>query len=96
MGVKMKYNAYYCYAATSGIWYDKGFKERLAKRFNKSLGGDGELFGANLACMVCDRKDIDWEALRLWLDKYDDPTDKGMVNSPIQFMYLYLYYSFNK
>ena len=45
---------------------------------------------------VCDRKDIDWEALRFWLEKYDDPTDKGMVNSPIQFMYLYLYYTFNK
>lgn len=37
MGVKMKYNAYYCYAATSGIWYDKGFKERLAKRFDIRL-----------------------------------------------------------
>ena len=96
MGVKMKYNAYYCYAATSGIWYDNGFKRRLAKRFNRSLSGGGELFGANLACMVCDRKDIDWEALRLWLEKYDDPTDNGMVNSPIQFMYLYLYYTFNK
>lgn len=46
--------------------------------------------------MVCDHKDIDWEALRLWLDKYDEPNDKGMVNSPIQFMYLYLYYYFNK
>lgn len=80
----------------TGSCIDKGFKERLAKRFNKSLGGDGELFGANLACMVCDRKDIDWEALRLWLDKYDDPTDKSMVNSPIQFMYLYSYYTFNK
>ena len=34
-------------------------------------------------------------ALRLWLDKYDDPTDKGMVNSPIQFMYLYLHYRNN-
>lgn len=96
MGVKMKYNAYYCYAATSGIWYNKGFKKRLAKRFNESLRGGGDLFGANLACMVCDHKDIDWEALRLWLDKYDEPTDKGMVNSPIQFMYLYLYYYFNK
>lgn len=42
MGVKMKYNAYYCYAATSGIWYDKGFKRRLAKRFNRSLSGGGE------------------------------------------------------
>ena len=46
--------------------------------------------------MVCDRKDIDWGGASSLVDKYDDPTDKGMVNSPIQFMYLYLYYTFNK
>lgn len=96
MGVKMKYNAYYCYAATSGIWYNKGFKKRLVKRFNKSLASGVELFGANLACMVCDRQDIGWEALRLWLERYEDPREDGVVSSPIQFMYLYLYHKHNE
>lgn len=88
LGVKVKKDPYYCYAATSGIWYAGNFKRRLAKLFNRALE-DEEPFGMNLAFLACDPEDIDWNKVREWLEGYPDPTEKGVVKSPIRFLYAY-------
>lgn len=53
-GSDFKHNSYYCYAATSGIWYNGRFKERFISLFNKSCktAGDGELFEWNIAPFI--------------------------------------------
>ena len=94
MGVSPKVNSFYCYAATSGIWYDKRFKKRLAKRFNESLKED-EPFEPNVAFLACDHSDIDWEGVKEWLEGYDDPVKEGTVESPITFMYVYQWFNYH-
>lgn len=53
-GSDFKHNSYYCYAATSGIWYNSKFKRRFIDKFNKSIktAGTGELFEWNVAPFV--------------------------------------------
>lgn len=53
-GSDFKHNSYYCYAATSGIWYNGRFKRRFVNRFNKSIQtvGNGEPFEWNIAPVI--------------------------------------------
>lgn len=58
-GSDFKHNSYYCYAATSGIWYNSKFKRRFIDKFNKSIktAGTGELFEWNIAPFVVGNSD---------------------------------------
>lgn len=91
LGVPAKQNAYYCYAAVSGIWYGPGFKERLARKFNESLSGD-DLFEPNVVFLAADHEDIDWDGVKGWLDRFPEPKREGVVSSPIVFLYVYQWY----
>lgn len=53
-GSDFKHNSYYCYAATSGIWYNSKFKRRFINKFNKSIktAGTGEPFEWNIAPFI--------------------------------------------
>lgn len=98
VGAGAKENAIYCYAATSGIWYNKKFKKRLSGRFNDSLT-EGMLFGANVAPLVCDPADIDWEAVDFWLDAYPSYSEidkEENIWSPIEFMIVYEWRKLNR
>lgn len=87
-----KTNAIYCYAATSGIWYDKNFARRLSDRFNTSLRKNNSIFQGNVVFLAGDTDRIDYMLLKKWLDSYPDPEKEGVVESPIQFLYLYNWY----
>lgn len=58
-GSDFKHNSYYCYAATSGIWYNSKFKRRFIDKFNKSIKttGTGELFEWNIAPFIVGNSD---------------------------------------
>lgn len=84
-----KTNAIYCYAATSGIWYDKKFARRLSDRFNTSLRKNNSIFQGNVVFLAGDTDRIDLTLLKKWLDSYPDPKKEGVVESPVQFLYLY-------
>ena len=53
-GSDFKHNSYYCYAVTSGIWYNSKFKRRFINKFNKSIktAGTGEPFEWNIAPFI--------------------------------------------
>lgn len=87
-----KTNAIYCYAATSGIWYDKKFARRLSDRFNTSLRKNNSIFQGNVVFLAGDTDRVDYMLLKKWLDSYPDPEREGLVESPIQFLYLYNWY----
>lgn len=88
-GASFKINSIYCYAATSGIWYSKGFGKRLADRFNSQLEKDGSLFEANVAFIAGDTDRIKWNLVKEWLEAYPEPKEEGLVESPIEFLYVY-------
>lgn len=68
-GSDFKHNSYYCYAATSGIWYNGRYKERFKDRFNSSLkDATVEAFEANIAPIVLSDNTIDISALNEYLD----------------------------
>lgn len=87
----IKDNAYYCYAATSGIWYNKGFAKRVAKKLNAS-SSTGELAHSNIAFITCADELIDWDLVEAWLEAYPEPDTTADMNSPLQFMYIYLWW----
>lgn len=87
----VKDNAYYCYAATSGIWYNNGFVKRVAKKLNAS-SPTGELAHSNIAFITCPDKAIDWDVVEAWLEAYPEPDTTADMNSPLQFMYIYLWW----
>lgn len=68
-GSEFKHNSYYCYAATSGIWYSKGYRKRFTVRFNNSLKDTStEAFEANIAPIVLSDSAIDIDNLNYFLD----------------------------
>ena len=93
-----KHNSYYCYGATSGIWYSKNFEKTVLKKFNKSLkGAEGkreELFQPiNVPYVLYKNKEVDLEGLKSYLEKYpafDENAEN--VDSPIEALILYEYY----
>lgn len=95
-GNDFKHNSYYCYAVTSGIWYNKKFTKRFLKRFNKDLeyciGTNEEPFEANIAPLAIPVKDVNLDVLREYLDGYVMPEAKGSVNSPLVALTLYYWY----
>lgn len=83
-GSNFKHNSYYCYAATSGIWYNRRYKERFKDRFNGSLKDTTvEAFEANIAPIVLSDSAIDINNLNNYLDvrgkSYCDAID--IINS---------------
>lgn len=99
-GSEFKHNSYYCYASTSGLWYGPNFEERLSKRFNESVKrsitketvSEGDLFEYNIIGLIDNPSLVDWTELERWLELYPDPEVKGVIDSPIHFMYLYNWY----
>lgn len=87
-----KTNAIYCYASTSGIWYNKKFARRLSDRFNTSLRKNNSIFQGNVVFLAGDTDRIDFMLLKKWLDSYPEPEKDGVVESPVQFLYLYNWY----
>lgn len=68
-GSDFKHNSYYCYAATSGIWYNRKYKERFTDRFNRSLKDTTvEAFEANIAPIVLSDSAVDINNLNNYLD----------------------------
>ena len=95
-----KHNSYYCYGATSGIWYNKKYNKNFLKRFNKSLEEkDNEIFETNIAPIVL--KDIDG----INLEKLEDYIENSIpnynendswTNTPIDYLLLYNLYLYKK
>ena len=97
-GNDFKHNSYYCYAATSGIWYNSNYKKRVTKRFNeqikKSIDGKEELFEANIAPLVLNPNSVDTDNLYAYLNAVPESTTSGELTSPIidlSLWYWYLY-----
>lgn len=106
-GNDFKHNSYYCYAATSGIWYNKKYKERFLKRFNKSLeeavGDPEELFEGFIAPIVLmDKTDeVDMEGLERYLDNYPSfqvgtTEAEDAIHVPIEAMILWQFWRYCK
>lgn len=95
-GNDFKHNSYYCYAATSGIWYNANYRERFAKRFNESLTDSiakgTELFEANIAPLVLDVDSVDIDNLRAYLNAVPEPATSGELTSPILDLSLWYWY----
>lgn len=102
-----KHNSYYCYAATSGIWYNRNYKERFTKRFNVSLkDANNEAFEANIAPIVLDDSAVDINSLVYYLDirgkSYCDTIDRinndvhGTIQFPSPLNDLLLYYLYKR
>ena len=104
-GKDFKHNSYYCYAATSGIWYNSKFKERFVQRFLNSLTiweevGDchiAQLFEPNIAPLVIDSKE-DWkkceDIMFDWLYWYSQKVKGNSVYSPLEALTLYEWYKY--
>lgn len=103
-GRDFKHNSYYCYAATSGIWYNSKFKERFFQRFAESLekwrqddSNNVELFEPNIAPLVIDDID-DWYVIKYdlcdWLERYSPKTDGNVIYSPLEALTLYEWYKY--
>lgn len=104
-GSEFKHNSYYCYAATSGIWYSKGYRKRFTVRFNNSLKDTStEAFEANIAPIVLSDSAIDIDSLNYFLDvrgkMYYDTIDyinsdnhvPVTVSSPLNDLLIYYLY----
>lgn len=94
-----KHNSYYCYGATSGIWYSKNYVMNFLKRFNKSLeapqGGYEELFQSNIAPIVLtEGKDVNLEGLETYLDNYEAFKAEGTIYDPLDVLTLYQWYNY--
>ena len=91
-----KHNSYYCYAATSGIWYNSKFKKRFLKKFEKALE-QGELFEPNLVPLILKPSDLSDSAVNNLFDyfeSYKEPDDKDICRlNPIEFLILYKWYN---
>lgn len=95
-GNDFKHNSYYCYAATSGIWYNNSYKERVKKRFKRSLESnlkDGsELFEVNIAPIVLDTDNDVRRSLESYLMNVSEPVTTGRVESPLVNLTLYYWW----
>lgn len=89
-----KHNSYHCYAACSGIWYNKNFVKRVKKRFEKSLE-TGELFVPNIAPLVLREETVDMEKLKNYLEQFPEPSESGNVHLPLE-TYLNIYLMYKK
>lgn len=95
-----KHNSYYCYGATSGIWYSKNYENNFLKRFNKSLedtkGEREELFESNIAPIVLiNNKDIDIEKLGEYLYKYPSYNEnEEIIYNPLESLILFEFYRY--
>ena len=95
-----KHNSYYCYGATSGIWYNKNYEKNFLKRFNDSLneakGDREEIFESYIAPLVLkDNEDVDVEKLGEYLylyPKYDE-TSSTIIN-PLEGLILYEFHKY--
>lgn len=105
-GSDFKHNSYYCYAATSGIWYNRKYKEHFTDRFNSSLKDTTvEAFEANIAPIVLDDCAVDINNLSNYLDirgkSYCDAIDNinnadSTVHFPSPLNDLLLYYLYKR
>ena len=105
-GSDFKHNSYYCYAATSGIWYNRKYKERFTDRFNSSLKDTTmEAFEANIAPIVLDDCAVDINNLNNYLDirgkSYCDAIDSinnadSTVHFPSPLNDLLMYYLYKR
>ena len=101
-----KRNSYYCYADTSGIWYNKRFKRRFINKFNESIkiAGTGEPFEWNIAPVISGIGiDINISDLFNYLtnaidnyidiiDRLEDNKDNVLVASPIWILVCWYWY----
>lgn len=101
-----KHNSYYCYAATSGIWYNKRFKRRFVNKLNKSIKTvrNGEYFEWNIAPLIHGiSADVDVDSLSYLLtnaideyveviDSIDSTTNNINVPSPIWILVSWYWY----
>ena len=88
------HNSYYCYAATSGIWYGPRFRKRIVEQFNKSFDRGFGLFNPNIVFIAGEHDLIDWDKVKKWLEEYPEPTESGTVSSPLTFMYIYQWFNY--
>lgn len=93
-GKEFKHNSYYCYAATSGIWYGPRFRKRIVEQFNKSFDRGFGLFNPNIVFIAGEHDLIDWDKAKKWLEEYPEPTESGTVSSPLTFMYIYQWFNY--
>ena len=105
-GSDFKHNSYYCYAATSGIWYNNRFKRRFVNKFNKSIQtiGNSEPFEWNIAPVISGiNGDINVTDLFNYLinaidnyigiiDRLEDDKDDVLVASPIWILVCWYWY----
>lgn len=105
-GSDFKYNSYYCYAATSGIWYNKRFKRRFVDKLNKSIQtvGNDKPFEWNIAPLIHGiGADIDVDGLFHLLtnaideyieaiDNIDSSTNNINIPSPIWILVCWYWY----
>lgn len=106
IGNDFKHNSYYCYAATSGIWYNSKFKKRFVNRFNRSIKtiGKGEPFEWNIAPViygigtninVTDLFNYLVDAIDNYIniiDDLEDNKDNVVVSSPIWILVCWYWY----
>lgn len=98
-GKEFKHNAINCYAATSGIWYNKHFANSRAKKTNKWLKTKNDFYNWNTDFLAGNLLKIDWELVKKWLDEYPEPIDietttNYRMNSPIKFLCIYEWYQY--
>lgn len=93
-GNDFKHNSYYCYAATSGVWYNNSYKKRFKRRFTDSIKRCIETgntpFEANIAPLVLGIDNDVCGSLETYLMNVPEPVTTGKVESPL--MNLTLYY----
>ena len=93
-----KHNSYYCYGATSGIWYSGNYADNFLDRFNKSLKGRKgereELFESNIAPIVLYGNDkVDKESLGEYLYKYPKYNESdSIIYNPLEGLILFEFY----
>lgn len=88
-----KHNSYYCYAATSGIWYCD-FKKHFLKKVEKEAKKRGTIFEPNLIPLILDPSELSEECRNVFLKYFDmyDSNPEESSNSPLTFLILYKWF----
>lgn len=88
----VKNTSFYSLAMAGDAWYFGDYEERIVDKFNESLENGDELFMPQLAFLTSKKKDINLNLLSEYLNNYPEPKAKGVMKSPIEFLYLYNHY----
>lgn len=88
----IKNTSYYSLAVAGDAWYFGDYEQRIVDKFNKSLESNEELFTPQLVFLTSKSMNVNLNLLSNYLDNYPEPTTKGTMNSPLEFMLLYNYY----